>query len=96
MQILCESWWLEIWVKDRQQAPPYLALCSSLRKALKTKMGHLLDMKPAYKLFQASPEPMNIILGDWIMEMLGFKFPFASISSETWGFSFDFENVNIA
>lgn len=88
------SWKYEL--RTANKLPHTLVLYSSSRKALKTKMGHLLDMKHAYKLFQASHEPVNIILGDWIMEKHGFKFPFASISSKTWVFPFDFENVNIA
>ena len=57
--ILYDIWWLKMGVKDHQQAPPHLALCSPLSKVLRTKIGHLLDMISAYKLFQASPEPVN-------------------------------------
>ena len=72
--ILCKSWRLEIVFKDRKQAPPNLALCSSSSKVQGTKMSHLLDMISTYKLFLASPAPVNIlsvyhrILSDWIME----------------------------
>ena len=30
--ILWEWWWFKVWVKDRQQTSPYLALCSSSSK----------------------------------------------------------------
>lgn len=56
------SWKYEL--RTANKLPHTLVLYSSSRKALKTKMGHLLDMKHAYKLFQASHEPVNIILGD--------------------------------
>jgi hypothetical protein len=48
-------------VKDHQQAPPHLALCLSSSKVLRTKAVHLLDTKFAYKLSQASPEPVNFL-----------------------------------
>ena len=36
---------VELWVKNRQQAPPHLALCSSSSKVLWTKRVHLLDLQ---------------------------------------------------
>ena len=69
--ILCKSWQLEIVVKDRQQDPPHLALWSSSSKVQGTKMGHLLDMISAYKLFQASPAPVNFGVSttlSWVIE----------------------------
>ena len=36
---------VEMWIKDHQQAPPHLVLCSSSSKVLMTKRVHLLDLK---------------------------------------------------
>ena len=54
-------------------------------------MGHLLDMISAYKLFQASPEPMNFGVSttlSWVIEEWNSmdSNPLASISLETWVF----------
>ena len=54
-------------------------------------MGHLLDMKLAYKLFEASPALVNCGLSttlSWVIEEWNSmdSNPLASISLETWVF----------
>ena len=54
-------------------------------------MGHLLDMTSAYKLFQASPTPMNFGVSttlSWVIEKWNSmdSNPLALISSKTLGF----------
>jgi hypothetical protein len=59
-------------VKNHQQAPPHLVLCSSSSKVLRTKRVHLLDLKrSAYRLFQASPQLVNFRVStkvSWVIE----------------------------
>ena len=58
---LCLNWWSDLIGKDRQQAPPHLALCSSSSKVQGIKMGNLLDISSTNKLFQASPVLVNLL-----------------------------------
>ena len=62
---------VEMWVKNRQQAPPHLVLCSSSSKVLRTKRVHLLDLKiciqviPSFTWTYELPSVYQNILGNW-------------------------------